>query len=52
MARAIALSVMELDETADRNRRNEAAEEQSNSTVSVDGNESQSKSTKDKCSLS
>lgn len=53
LARAIAISIMELDETNDRNRRNEAADAQrrnNNTTVPVGGQ--QQTSGKDKCSLS
>ncbi|XP_037820484.1 AN1-type zinc finger protein 2A [Lucilia sericata] len=60
LARAIALSIMELDETNDRNRRNETAaaaaatntQRRNNTTVPVGGNDQQQNSGKDKCSLS
>ncbi|XP_075153993.1 AN1-type zinc finger protein 2A [Haematobia irritans] len=53
MARAIALSIMELDETNDRNRRNETANQRrTNATVPVGGRDNQEGTAKDKCSLS
>lgn len=47
LARALALSIMELDENADRNRRNETAAQRN--TVPVGGSQ---QNNKDKCSLS
>ncbi|XP_073820934.1 AN1-type zinc finger protein 2A [Musca autumnalis] len=56
LARAIALSIMELDESNDRNRRNETAanntQRRNNTTVPVGGRDSQQGNGKDKCSLS
>ncbi|XP_053957859.1 AN1-type zinc finger protein 2A [Anastrepha ludens] len=54
LARALALSIMELDENADRERRNQVAANaavQSNATVRVGGRDGQS-NVKDKCLLS
>ncbi|XP_017477435.1 PREDICTED: AN1-type zinc finger protein 2A [Rhagoletis zephyria] len=55
LARALALSIMELDENADRERRNQTAVNaavQSNATVRVGGRDEQSSNVKDKCLLS
>ncbi|XP_067626213.1 AN1-type zinc finger protein 2A [Eurosta solidaginis] len=53
LARALALSIMELDENADRERRNQAAANSSvHPTVRVGGQDGQSTNVKDKCLLS
>lgn len=56
LARAIALSILELDESNDRNRRNETNTDNprrnNNTTVQVGGRDGQDTNGKDKCSLS
>ncbi|XP_036328502.1 AN1-type zinc finger protein 2B-like [Rhagoletis pomonella] len=55
LARVLALSIMELDENADRERRNPTAVNaavQANATVRVGGRDEQSSNVKDKCLLS